>query len=64
MNTLNWDDPREVISAKKYFDKCVHAINPCEGHQHNIQIGVNVDDHPSTKYTKQIIQSDPMIDYE
>ena len=42
----------------------MHAINPCEGHQRKIQIGYNVDDHPSVKDTKQIFQSDPMIDYE
>ena len=51
METLNWDDPREVISTKKYFGKCVHVINPCEGHQQNIQIGDNVDDHPCVKGT-------------
>ena len=64
MDTLNWDDPREVISAKMYFNRCVHAINPREGHQHKIQNVVNVYDHPSVKETKQIFQSDPMIDYE
>ena len=64
MDTLNWDDPREVISAKKYFDRCVHAINPREGHQWNIQIGDNVNDHTSMKDIEQIFQSDPIIDYE
>ena len=64
MDTLNWDDPREIVSAKKYFDNCVHAINPREGHKRNIQIGDNVDDHPSVKDTEQIFQSDPMTDYE
>ena len=42
----------------------MHAINPREGHQRNIQIGDNVDDHPCVKGTEQIFQSDPMTDYE
>ena len=42
----------------------MHAINPHEGHQRKIQIGENVDDHPSVKDTKQMFQSDPMIDNE
>ena len=64
MDTLNWDDPREVLSAKNYFDKCTHEINPHEGHQRKIQIGNNVDDRPCVKDIEQIFQSDPMIDYE
>ena len=42
----------------------MHAINQHEGHQRNIQIGDNVDDHPCVKGTEQIFQSNPMTDYE
>ena len=64
METLNWDDPTEVRYAKKYFDKCVHAMNSHNQHQRNIQVRLNVYDHPSVKDTEQIFQSDIMIDYE
>ena len=49
---------------KNYFDRCTHEINPHEGHQRKIQIGDNVENHPSLKDTEQIFQLDPMIDYE
>jgi len=57
MDTLNWNDPTKVRSAKKYFDRCVHAMNPRNRHQRNIHVRLNVDDHPSIKDTKQIFQS-------
>ena len=49
---------------KKYFDRCVHAMNPRNQHQRNIQVRVNVDDHPSLKDTEQIFQYNRMVDYE
>ena len=45
-------------------NRYVHAINQHEGHQRNIQIGDNVDAHPSVNDTEQIFQSYPIVDYE
>ena len=61
---MNWDDPTKVRSVKKYFDRCMHAMNPRNRHKINIQVRRNVDDHPSVKDIEQIFQSNPMIDYE
>lgn len=64
MERLNWDDPTQVRFAKEYFDRCVHAMNPHDRHQKNIQVRINDDNHPCLKGTQQISQSNPMIDYE
>jgi hypothetical protein len=39
-------------------------MNSCDQHQRNIQVRLNVDDHPFLKGTHQIFQYDTMIDYE
>ena len=64
MDTLNWDDPVQVRFAKEYFDRSVHAFNPRNQHQININVRRDNDDHPCLKDTNQIFQSDPNIDYE
>ena len=46
MDTLNWDDPMQVKFANKYFDERVHAMNPRDRNQRNIQFRHNIDDHP------------------
>eukprot|EP01018_Ginkgo_biloba_P020723 Gb_33222 [translate_table: standard] len=37
MDALHWDDPYQVLKAKHFFDTIVHAWNPREPHQRNIQ---------------------------
>ena len=64
MDTLNWDDPTKVRSVKKYFDGCMHGMNPRNRHKINIQVRRNVDDHPSVNNTEQNFQSNLMIRYE
>eukprot|EP01018_Ginkgo_biloba_P011228 Gb_05719 [translate_table: standard] len=64
MDGLDWEDAAQVQHAKSFFDRIVHAWNPRDVHQRNIQLQRNALDDPCLLRTNQIFKTDVQRDYE
>eukprot|EP01018_Ginkgo_biloba_P038592 Gb_30228 [translate_table: standard] len=64
MDALHWDDPYQVLEAKHFFDTIMHAWNPREPHQRNIQVHRSLLDDPCLLDTRKIFEREARKDYE
>eukprot|EP01018_Ginkgo_biloba_P035772 Gb_33711 [translate_table: standard] len=64
MDRLDWEDATQVQHTKSFFDRIVHAWNPRDVHQRNIQLQRNALDDPCLLRINQIFETDVQRDYE
>ena len=64
MEKLNWKYPDQINTAKSFFDKYVTAWNPRDKHDARTHAHQYIEDDPFLLYTKDILSSNPLHEYE
>ena len=64
METLNWQDPDQINTAKSFFNKYVATWNPRYNHDAHIHAHQSIEDETFLLDTKDILSSNPLHDYE